>query len=52
MYYVVDSSKQKLSQKVMLQEFIGAIPSVASPLNAKKVAMKFLYVIRQMLKPF
>lgn len=44
MYYAVDSFKQKLSQKVMLQEFgIGAIPSVASPLNAKKVAMKFLW---------
>lgn len=39
-------SNQKFSQKVILPKLgVGAIPIVVSPMNAKKVAMKFLYVI-------
>lgn len=51
MYSFYDVSKQNLSQKVIIPEIgVGMIPIVVSPLNAKKVTMKLLYVIKHMLK--
>lgn len=46
-----DVSKQRLSQKVIIPEIgVGLIPTVVYLLNVNEVAMKFLYVIKQMLR--
>lgn len=43
-------SKQKLSQQDgILEIVVGVKPIVISPLNAKKGAMSFLYLIKHML---
>lgn len=46
-----DVSKQKLSQKVIISEIgVGIIAIVVFPLDAKIVVMKFVYVIKHMLR--
>lgn len=53
MFYMsfYDSSEQKLSQKVILPELkVGMISSIVYLLNAKKAAITFLYLIKNVFK--
>lgn len=51
MFYFFDVSKQKLFLRVIISELeVGMIAIIVSPLNSKKAATRFLYVIKHMLR--